>query len=112
MRWLLAILIVILLLGCEVKYDPEPVKWKPGDMVRVIISGDRAMVIDVFARTKYYRVRLAPHSQMTDSGLLSDDTSIERLPLMLFQEFELTDLPKESEKVERLYDGKQKDSLL
>lgn len=112
MRWLLAIFIVILLLGCQVAPTAPPMKWKSGDIVQVIISGDRAMVIDVFEQAGYYRVRLAPHSQITDSGLLSDDTSIERLPLVLFHDFELTDIPKESEKVERLYDGKQKDSLL
>lgn len=92
----LFILCIIGMFGCMDMPKPEPMKWKSGDMVQVIISGDRAMVIDVFEQSRYYRVRLAPSSQMTDSRLFSDDTKIERLPLILFHDFELTDVPKES----------------
>lgn len=103
MRWLLAILIVIFLLGCEVRPDPYPLKWKEGDMVQVIISGDKGMIVDSVhysygseMGSKIYWVRLAPKSQITDSGLLADDTKVERLPIIRFKEFELTAAPKES----------------
>lgn len=113
MRWLLAIFIVILLFGCEVRPDPDPLKWKEGDMVQVIISGDKGMIVDSVhynhgsdMGSKVYWVRLAPESQITDSGFLADDTKVERLPIIRFKEFELTAAPKESDPV--VYDSVDK----